>query len=379
MSQQEKQQNGGSSSFAVMVRRAAGLADQQWTDERIAVIHRTIAPEGAGAAEVAMFLAVADRYQLDPFAKEIWLAKDKGRIIILTGRDAIVKVGRSNPDYRGYEADVVYSKDAFQAKHEDGEITIRHEIPGFDRGQLLGAYCLVRKQGHPPMLVMRRWDQYQHLHHKDNWKNYGEDMLLSRVITAAHRLLYNISGMYTPEEMESGEAAQNLASHEVAEKTKGRLEQLKQKLSAQPEDDPADDVREVDFEIVQEEKPKQEAKPAAEAPTEQPAKAEDGPSDHERARGRFWALYKEQGYSTDDMAQEEERKAWLEGHFGKRSFGQLSTEEIRVAIGLLETGMGPEKPGAQEAQPATAGADFPGGLPGDGLPFDEEQGGGLPL
>lgn len=342
------------SSFALTVRRAANLSADKWTDERIAVVKRTVAPDDAGPAEVAMFLAVASRYDLDPFAKEIWLAKDKGRLIILTGKDSILKVARSNPGYLGHESGVVYSKDTFKAVHKDGNVTVLHQIDGFDRGEIVGAYCLARKEGHPPVLVLRKWSDYSHLHHKDNWKNYPEDMLLSRVLTAAHRMLYNISGMYTPEEVDSGEAHETLASHEVAAKTKGRLDDLRERVQerfkagvTEEKPEPESEVVDAEFEVVEEpvlrNQAGEEVGPDEEVAGPAPEKTEAEKSDYERARGRYWALYKE-SYDTDDNAQEEARRQWLESHFGKRSFGQLSTDEIRTAIELLERGEGPAKP-----------------------------------
>lgn len=366
------------SQFALTVQRAANLDPAIWNAERIAVVKRTVAPESAGPAELAMFLAVCGRYGLDPFAKEAWLVDDRGRLIIVTGRDAIVKVARRDEKYAGMEADVVFSNDTFRAVRKDGSVRVEHAIEGWDRGDLVGAYCVVHKDGQPSQLIMRTLEDYKHLENKQNWKNYPQDMLLSRVITAAHRLMYNISGMYTPEEIEGGEAEQTLQSHEVAAKTRERLDALKSDLA-----NGNGRVVDADFEVVDEgkkgepaaaaapEKPAPKARaPRSSKPKAEPARpaepaaaaapAETQPDDAEeraRANARFWVLYGEKGYDRDVVEQEESRYAWLQEHFGKRSFGQLSLFEIRTAIELLEKGEGPAKPAAAAA--AAGNGDMP--------------------
>ncbi len=360
---EDKKGNGGdtnASGFALMVRRAANLPES-WTDERIAVVKRTVAPEEAGPAEVAMFLAVCAHYDLDPFVREAWLVKDKGRLIIVTGRDSFLKVARRDERYRGFEADVVHAKDTFKAVHQNGEVIVVHEINGFDRGELLGAYCVARQEGRPAILITRRFDQYKHLHHKENWKNYPADMLLARVITAAHRLGYNISGLYTPEEIDNGEAHEELAGHEVAQKTRQRLEELKADLMAGA---PPAEAEDADYEIVEEGSLRREEEKPTEVPAaaEAPAapEADDDSAARAKARGRFWKTYTDRGYDQDSVEQEKLRHAWLEEHFGKRSFAQLTTAEIRAATKLLESGDGPAK---VDGVSAAAGAEAGGGMP----------------
>lgn len=354
------------SKYALLVRRAAQLPAESWPDERIATVARTVAPPEATSTEVAMFLAVAHRYGLDPFAKEIWLAKDHGRLIILTGKDSILKVARRDPGYSGHVSGAVYEKDTFKVVREGDRVDMQHE-QGLPRGKLLGAYSVARKEGHPDQVIMREIGDYAHLvQKKDNWKQYTEDMIVSRVVTAAHRLLYNISGMYTQEEVDSGDVdAPDLASHEVAKKSQDRMQQLRSTLEQDGED--LDAIPEAEAEIVGQD---------AEEPAEDPP---EDPSDFQREKGRYFALWNEV-YRTrllnlsTQQDRQEFRRGWQEEHVGKGSAGNFSTDDFRKASAMLEEGIGLEADGEAPAEPETVktGASQDGDSPfeaDDDLPF----------
>ena len=252
MSEEERTPKENGSQFAIIVRKAANLSADQWADDRIDALVRTVAPSGATAPEVAMFLAVASRYDLDPFLGEIWLAKDKGKLMVLTGRDSFLKVARREDRYSGYREGAVYEKDEFSMQSTEDGISIDHRISGFDRGKLVGAYCVVYMKDRPPVPILRKFSDYSHLHSKNNWRQNGEDMLLARCITSAHRLAFNISGLYTPDEAgdftHDGKSGSD--STVAARQTKARIEELKTRMSATEEEE---EVKEADFEVVQNE------------------------------------------------------------------------------------------------------------------------------
>jgi len=215
------------------IRLAAGLNPAVWPDERIAALARTVVPEGTSAPEFAMFLGICDRYGLDPVAREIWLAKDDdGKTMILTGRDSYLSIAERDDRYRGFDSGVVYEGDVFEIIREGGVVTITHGI-GQNRGKRVRAYCVCYREGRRPVLVVREWDQYKALHTKRNWSRNPDDMLEARVITAAHRLQYRISGVYTPEEVEGGtpEAEAEVMADAASGATKLRLEELRSQIN----------------------------------------------------------------------------------------------------------------------------------------------------
>ena len=74
------------------------VADMFKTKEQIAVIKNTVA-KGATDSEFAMLCHLAKKYNLDPFAREIYFIKYGGQPTIMTSRDGYLKVAQTNPDF----------------------------------------------------------------------------------------------------------------------------------------------------------------------------------------------------------------------------------------------------------------------------------------
>jgi hypothetical protein len=200
------------STAMAVVRAAAGLSPDRWPDERIDAVKRMYAPIAKNVHEVAAFLATADRYDLDPVLGEVWLAEIKGKLRVMTGRDAMLKAARRDAGFTGIVSGVVYKNDEFRVIREGEAVTVRHLINGMlDRGEIAGAFCVAYHRDRAPVIVIRRWDQYKHLHGRDTWKDYGEDMLETRAITAALRRQYQLAGLYHETEFGSEPAATKTA------------------------------------------------------------------------------------------------------------------------------------------------------------------------
>ena len=187
--------------FAI-VRRAANLPEGQWLDDRIRAIRATVVPAGASLAQFSVFMATAAKYDLDPLVGEIWLADVQGRMLVLTGRNTFLKIAQRQRDYAGLSAGVVYAKDKFSAHREGDRVVVDHLISGFDRGALVGAWCVVRVTGKPDIYIQREMSKFSHLQGKDNWKKYPDDMIENRAIVAALRRAYNLSGLLEKSEAE---------------------------------------------------------------------------------------------------------------------------------------------------------------------------------
>lgn len=80
---------------------------------------------------------------LNPFLREIWAVKYGGNpASIFIGRDGYRKAAQRDPEYDYHILDAVYQNDDF--KVENGEI--RHTYSIKDRGDLIGAYCTVKRR-----------------------------------------------------------------------------------------------------------------------------------------------------------------------------------------------------------------------------------------
>lgn len=102
--------------------------------------------------DIGQMLEIAARYDLDPFAKEIYCARgtrrdgSAGKLLIMVSRDGLRKVARRNGlRLRG---DVIREKDDFQVtwKPEQESPEISHTYNGISqtkRGEIVGAWAIV--------------------------------------------------------------------------------------------------------------------------------------------------------------------------------------------------------------------------------------------
>lgn len=112
------------------------------------LIQRTVAPN-CTMAEIGQFLELCAHYDLDPFAKEAWCAKNKngGKLLILVGRDGLRKVAQRNGLH--VDGDVVREHDEFTiCRTPDGNRTVTHSYSKPDkRGEIIGAWAECRDGG----------------------------------------------------------------------------------------------------------------------------------------------------------------------------------------------------------------------------------------
>jgi hypothetical protein len=344
---------------AVDIRRAAALPAEDWPDERIRTIARTVAPADTSLSELSMFLGVCSRYELDPVAGEAWLVKDEhGKISVLTGRDTMQKVASRDPDFEGIEFGVVYEKDEYQVVRQGDALEVHSIGSGFERGQIAGAWAIGRRKGKRPVFVERRWKDYSHLHRKRNWKNDPAGMIETRVITAALRRMYVLAGIFTPAEME--DVVVDMGEERTAglqDQTRARMEGLRSRMAERRE------PVEVEAEVVEEsgdasisfwakERIFRPENPAtqddrdphnsqnAEHRTPEPDSAntangsEHVPASLDATRKAYFAILREKAPDWGDV----ERKLWQDQHGLAGSTTDWQKGQYLEAIRLLEAG-----------------------------------------
>jgi len=166
-----------------------------FTEEEVETIKRTVASD-ANTDELKMFLHVAKSYGLDPFNKEIFFWKVKGKPTIMTSRDGYLKIADRHPQYDGLVSDVVRENDKFSRK-ENG---INHQY-GTNRGQIVGSYALVyRKDRSYPVYVFAPFEEYR----ADTkvWYKYPSAMILKVAESMALKRSFSVSGLVSREEMD---------------------------------------------------------------------------------------------------------------------------------------------------------------------------------
>ena len=173
----------------------------QWTQEQIDTIKKTVAA-GASEAELQMFLHLATKYQLDPFAKEIFLiqlpSKNGSRNSIMTSRDGYLSIAERNPHYQGMDSDAVYENDNF-VKDNNG---IHHTYSPKNRGRLIGGFAAVYRDD-------RKTASYFFApigdYFKENqvWRQYPHAMIVKVAESMALKRAFSISGLVTQEEIQN--------------------------------------------------------------------------------------------------------------------------------------------------------------------------------
>jgi len=192
---------------------------EAWSEEQINLIASTVA-EGASRAQLYMFLELAARYDLDPFAKEIWCAVPKNqdgtprrdKVMIMVGRDGFLKIAQRHPDYRGMDSDVVRENDDFNVvRTEDNKRLITHKY-GRDRGKAVAAYAIVYRDGREPTYFHAAIEDFRPANPNSNtqWAKGPGPMILKCAEASALRRAFSITGIVAEEEvardLEAGQA-----------------------------------------------------------------------------------------------------------------------------------------------------------------------------
>ena len=166
-----------------------------FNEEELKTLKNTVAAN-ANEHEFKMFIALSKRYGLDPFNKEIFFWKVKGRPTIMTSRDGYLKIADRHPEYDGLVSDVVRENDDFK-RTSNG---IDHQYSS-NRGKIIGAYALVyRKDRKYPIYIFAPFAEYNAP--SKVWKQYPSAMILKVAESMALKRAFTVSGLVSREEME---------------------------------------------------------------------------------------------------------------------------------------------------------------------------------
>jgi len=94
--------------------------------------------------EFKIFATMGRATGLNPALREIWAVKfGNNPASIFVGRDGYRRSAQAHKDYEYHMADAVYTNDVFEIK--DGKVNHKFDLK--NRGEIAGAYCLVKKKG----------------------------------------------------------------------------------------------------------------------------------------------------------------------------------------------------------------------------------------
>lgn len=160
-------------------------------------IRRIVSTTPLTDLEFSCLVGLGRATKLDPFKKEIWAVKYKSGqpANIFIGKDGYSTLAKRDPNYESHQVTSVYTKDNFLVCNNE----ISHTY-GIDRGELYGAYCIVKRKGAEKstyvLVTMKEYNLHQGV-----WKDKPETMIKKVAEAQALRQAFDgLSGTYSDAE-----------------------------------------------------------------------------------------------------------------------------------------------------------------------------------
>lgn len=175
-------------------------ADMWSNPEKLKEIRAMVCATPLTDLEFSFLVELGRATQLNPFMREIWAVKYKQGVAasIFIGRDGYRKGAQRQPDYEFHQVNAVYSQDEFKISYDE----VQHNYGFSNRGDLVGAYCLVKRKSSSKytyvMVTMNEYDLNQGL-----WKSKPETMIKKVAEAQALRQAFQevFAGTYSDAEL----------------------------------------------------------------------------------------------------------------------------------------------------------------------------------
>jgi phage recombination protein Bet len=158
----------------------AGIIPAQYNPQQIQLI-RDMCARDCTDNEFLLLMQLAKTYQLDPFAKQIWAVKyGNNPAAIFCGRDGFLAIAHRSGKFDGMES----------GTRKDGD-------------DLIGWCRVYRKDMSRPFEVEVSLSEYST--GKNLWQTKPKTMIIKVAESHALRRAFGISGLYSPEEIDTGD------------------------------------------------------------------------------------------------------------------------------------------------------------------------------
>ena len=172
-----------------------------YPSEMVESIKNTVAKD-ATVSELMMFLTVANRYDLDPFLKEVWFIKSKdGKCSVQTGVAGYRQIAKRDSRFKVCHVEVVFEEDDFKITRSMGEITnIEHSYTPSERGNRpIGAYAVLKTKDDDVLFEYVSFEEYYT--GVGAWENYKSEMIKKVAESNIYKRFCNIHGLDSYEAM----------------------------------------------------------------------------------------------------------------------------------------------------------------------------------
>lgn len=150
------------------------MADRYGLDVKsfMQLLSKTILPKNITQEQAASFLLVCERYDLDPFASEVYAFAANGTVKALIGVDGYVSIAQRNPAFDGISYEEVSDKD----------------------GNVIGITCKVKRRDRSDPTVITEWLE-ECRGNSPMWKKMPRRMLRHKATIQCIRLALGLSGL----------------------------------------------------------------------------------------------------------------------------------------------------------------------------------------
>jgi phage recombination protein Bet len=164
-------------------------------DDLVTVLMQTVMPRDRNGkpmgtkADLIGFLQICRRFDLDPWAREIFMIVAKGQLRPYISVDGYSKIANRHPDYDGCE--FAYERGSIElvVKHKDAADEI------IEKDGIVAVTCSMFKKTHKmPTVVTEFFDECWR--NTEAWNNTPSRMLRHRAFIQAVRLCFGVSGAF---------------------------------------------------------------------------------------------------------------------------------------------------------------------------------------
>ncbi len=178
--------------LAVQPNASAGIV--KYEREQIDLIKRTIAPD-ATDDELELFVTQCERTGLDPFARQIYWTKYRGKVTIMTSIDGLRLIAERTGQYQGRVSTEWCGSDGVWK-----DVWLEDSYPAACR------VAVMRAGNATPTVAVALWKEFAALN-KDTWKSMPTHMLAKVAESHALRASFpnEMGGLYTSDEMDQAD------------------------------------------------------------------------------------------------------------------------------------------------------------------------------
>ena len=174
-----------------------GIIPTQYNPQQVQLI-RDMCAKDCTENEFLLLMQMARTYQLDPFAKQIWAVKyPNAPAAIFCGRDGFIAIAHRNGNFDGMES---------------GTRTDEND-------ELIGWCKVYRKDMSHPFVVEVPFSEYVQRNKQGEvtkfWREKPKTMITKVAESHALRRAFGISGLYSPEEIDTGDRPEPRLATEV--------------------------------------------------------------------------------------------------------------------------------------------------------------------